>query len=332
MCSRADQRKAVQRLSLSIAAGLLVAGCLIGCSAPPPVWPKDAKGLKIMTSFPPIYCFVSNVAGEDATVRCLLTTNGPHEYQPTTKDALQLRGADLFFINGLDLDSDLAKRLAANSGNPKLKDHVIKLGESAALKDKLIAAADKDDHHHGHHHGNEDPHVWLGIPEGVAMTEAVRDALIQADPQHKSGYETRAAAYIDKLKKLETDGVKELADKKDRNLIAFHESLQYYARTFKLNVVGVIEPTAGAEPDPGRFKELVDLCKEKKVRVIAVEPQFPSNKAAKALLDEIRAKGVPDPAFVEVDPIETAPPDELGPDYYEKKMRANLANLAKVMK
>ena len=95
---------------------------------------------------------------------------------------------------------------------------------------------------------------------------------------------------------------------------------------------GVIEPTAGAEPDPGRFKELVDLCKEKKVRVIAVEPQFPSNKAAKALLDEIRAKGVPDPAFVEVDPIETAPPDELGPDYYEKKMRANLANLAKVMK
>jgi ABC-type Zn uptake system ZnuABC Zn-binding protein ZnuA len=326
-------------VTLLVGGGILLAGIclsLSSCSKAENPW-KDAHGKKIMTSFAPIYCFVANVAGDDATVLCLLTATGPHDYNPVHKDALKLRGADLFFINGLDLDTDLAKRLADNSENKNLK--LIDLGKDCAGL-KLLSAVDDDDDdkdknkggHHHHHHGGKDPHMWLGIGEAIALTNCIRDELIKADPQHKDGYEKRAAAYVAKLEKLGADGKKALADKKDRNIVAFHDSLQYFARSFDLKVVASIEGLAGQEPDPGRFKDLLKACQRDNVRVIAVEPQYPRNTAATALLSELKAKGVSDVVFAEVDPIETAEPDQLKPDYYEKKMRENIDNLAKTLK
>jgi zinc transport system substrate-binding protein len=315
-----------------IAGNLVLASCLgfafLGCSTAEPVWPTT-QGKRIMTSFAPIYCFVANVAGDDDAVLCLLTTTGPHDAQPSPRDAMKLQQADLFFINGLELDSELANKLARNSGNPKLD--LIKLGDCSGLKDMLRKVDPNSDSCCGHHHGGIDPHVWLGIPEAIVMVECIRDKLKEANPSHAANYAQRAAEYIAKLKTLQADGKAMLAGKKDRNFITFHDSLRYFARSFDLNVVASIQPQAGTEPDPVRLARLVDICRKDNVRVLAVEPQYPRNTAATALLEEIKKKGVPDAVFAEVDPIETAPPGELTPDYYEKKMRENLEHLAKVL-
>jgi zinc transport system substrate-binding protein len=339
------KRPAYRGLSRFIAGGALLAVvCLLpaSCSKPDNPW-KDAKGKRIMTSFAPIYCFVANVAGDDATVHCLLTSKGPHEYEPAITDAHQLRGADLFFINGLGIDNKQVQRLVDNSGNKNLR--LVDLGKCPGLKDKVLPAAKDDDDddpkekakggdHHHHDHGDTDPHMWLGIPQAIAMVQCIRDELVNADPdpKHQEGYKKRAADFIVKLEKLGADGTKALADKKDRNLVAFHDSLQYFAKTFNLKVVASIEKLGGAEPDMGHFKDLVKACKSDNVRVIAVEPQYPRTTAATALLNELKAKGVADAVFAEVDPIETAEPAELTPDYYEKKMRENIENLAKALK
>jgi hypothetical protein len=49
-------------------------------------------------------------------------------------------------------------------------------------------------------------------------------------------------------------------------------------------------------------------------------------------LRELKLKGVSDPAFVELDPLETADQADLTADFYERHIRANLDNLAKVLK
>jgi ABC-type Zn uptake system ZnuABC Zn-binding protein ZnuA len=338
----------MRRRTLSFAAllaSLLVVGSQ-GCSKVPPVWDTAKTGPKVMTSFAPLYCFAANVAGDDAQVLCLLTTTGPHDFHPTGRDSLKVQDANLFFINGLGLDEDFAKSLQ-QSANPKLK--VIELAESLEEQQKELEARRKEKKdegkdfqwllpmkhsaaHAGHHHGEFDPHVWLGIPQAIFMVEQIRDALIAQDGAHQQGYTQRAADYIAKLKKLQEDGTKELAGKKDRNLISFHESLGYFAQTFHLNIVASLEPVAGTEPDANRIAEIVKLCRDKNVRLIAVEPQYPQNTSAQVLLDEIKKKGVNDPALVEIDPIETAKPDQLDKDYYEKKMRDNLKRLAEKMK
>ena len=67
--------------------------------------------------------------------------------------------------------------------------------------------------------------------------------------------------------------------------------------------------------------------------MIAVEPQFPRNTAARVIRDELRAAKPPVEAeFAEVDPLETCEASELSADLYERKMRENLENLTKALR
>jgi len=313
-------------------------GCWIGafalcftgvcCSKPAEGnWP-DRPGPKVMTLFAPIYCFAANVAGDDASVQCLMGEKGPHNFVVSPQDAMRLHKADILFAVGIDLDEKIAENLRKNCGNKQLQLEF--LGEAGCMKGKLLKM-DLGPAHAGHGHGEYDPHVWLGIPEAICMVETIRNVLIENDAKNKARYEERATSYIARLKKLETDGLAMLEKKQDRNLITFHESLQYFAASFKLKIVGAIEPMPGTEPDSNRIAKLVQLCKAKNVRVITTEPQYPSS-AAQLLLRELKANGLPDAEVVEIDPIETVSPKALTPSFYEDKMRQNLANLAAKLK
>ena len=314
-----------------VASGVL----LLGCGKSQPVWP-EGKSPRLLTSFPPVYCFVANVAGDDAAVLTLLKTTGPHDYQPTPQDTLKVREADLFFINGLELDEHFANRLKGNSGNPRLP--VIELGERVpnriALGHEKEEKGAGDAHGHHHEHGEFDPHVWLGVPEAIAMVEVIRDELKKVDPPHADGYDRRAAAYVAKLKKIHDDGKAAFQGVKesDRKLIAFHDSLRYFARSFGIEVAGVMEMRAGIAPDPNEFRKLVETCKIKNVRVIAVEPQY-SHEAADRLREGVVTAGGAGLRIVEIDPLETAQPEDFsaahegGKDFYERKMTENVNKL-----
>ena len=72
---------------------------------------EGSSGPKVVVSFAPLYCFAVNVAGDDAVVQSIMTTSGPHQFNPTDKDARLLQRADLFFINGLGLEGDKPETL-----------------------------------------------------------------------------------------------------------------------------------------------------------------------------------------------------------------------------
>lgn len=292
-------------------------------------WPKDHAGPKVVVSFAPLYCFAANVAGPDAVVKPVMTSSGPHHFNPTDADARLLRKADVMFINGLGLDAEMARTLKRGSGNRKLT--VVELGDKIPQA-QLLEGSHHD--HAGHHHHDSiwDPHVWLSPDQAVVMVEVIRDKLKELDPGHAAGYDQRAAEYIGKLQKLKADGVELLKGKTDRKLVTFHESLPYFARTFNLDVAGVVQKNPGVEPTADEVARLIAVCKEKKVRVLAVEPQYTANTSARTILDRLKQEGVPDPVLVEIDPLETVPGDQLTPDWYEQKMRANLEALAKAMK
>lgn len=322
------------RLGLVLAAavplGLLAAlpGC--GGGGPDGTWP-DRPGPKVVVSFAPLYSFAVNVAGDDAVVKNVMTTDGPHDFNPTDTDARLLRRADLFLINGLKLDNDLAAKLQKNSGNAALK--VVDLGSRIPARQLLVADHDHDDeHHHDHHHHDHDPHVWLGPDQAVFLVEGIRDALKEADPAHADGYTQRAAAYVDTLRKLKADGLELLKGKQDRKLVTFHESLGYFGEAFKLRIVGSVQKKPGVEPNAEELSDLLKVCRGGNVRLIAVEPQYTAHTSAKTVLDELRRNGVPDAELVEIDPLETVRPDGLTAGWYESRMRANLQSLAAKMK
>jgi zinc transport system substrate-binding protein len=314
---------------------LVLLGGWAGCSPVGNPWEKMGPGKRVVVSFPPLYSFAKNVAGDDAPVLCLLTTHGPHDYPYDPKDLIPLRTATLFFVNGLGLDEDFSEKLKNNCGNSKLE--MIELAEEGIKEvdpSRLRKAeeGEKPGHDDGHHHhGEYDPHVWLGLPEAVLMVKHIAKELAEKDPPHAAGYEQRAADYVKKLEQLHAYGKKELAGpKEERRLVTTHDALGYFARSFDLEIVGFIQPRAGAGIDNRDLARLVDLCKEKKVRVICTEPQFPATDA-ETLRGALR-RGLPgehEPKLVEVDPLETVSPgDTLDAGWYERKMRENIDRLA----
>jgi zinc transport system substrate-binding protein len=307
-----------------------VAFVAAGCSGQPDPWEGTPAGqTKVLTVFPPLYCFTANVAKDHANVLCLLTGKGPHSYQATENDARKVAGADLFFINGIELDNKFVKDLVRMSRR-KLKADAI----GDALDSKTLVRMAEHDHDHGdghdhHHHGDYDPHVWLGPKHSQIMVAAIAKKLADRDPAHKDDYLKNADIYIGKLKELEAYGLAQFKDKKSKSLITMHESLRYFADGFGLELIDSIQPNPDVDADAKQLARLVDVCKAKKVSVIAVEPQY-SDAQAKRLVSAL-AKDVTIKLAL-VDPMETAPPVSRGnpdPNFYLDRMKANIDALAK---
>jgi zinc transport system substrate-binding protein len=326
--------------------GLIPAGLLAmlvgmsGCSRSGDPWQGETGTPRVVVTLAPLYSFVKGVTGNQAAVKCLCTTTGPHHHQPDTRDAYALEKADIVFSIGLKLDDTLTGGLATMARRKDIP--IVKLGEK--LPKKMLHDMEGDhDHDHdaakgGHHHdhGQTDPHVWLGIPQAIKMVETIRDELAKVDEAHAGDYKKNADEYIKSLKALEADGKKLLADKKNKRIVSFHDALGYFSRTFDLEVVDVIELGPGDEPTAKHLTDVVKKCRDKEnpVGAITVEPQYPKSTSAKIVQDELKAKGIAI-ELVTVDPLETANPDEIkneGAKWYEARMRQSLKALADVLK
>ncbi|HEY7423138.1 MAG TPA: metal ABC transporter substrate-binding protein, partial [Gemmataceae bacterium] len=221
-----------------LAAVVLGSGWL-GCARSTPLWQNRGGPPRVVVTIPALDSFVRNVGGDHIGLVCLCTTKGPHHYEYTPDDANLLRDADLFFAIGLTLDDKFANPIQRESHNARLR--YVTLGER--LPKELLRKGEehehgkeeaKHEHEHEHEHGEYDPHIWLGIPQAIAMVEIIRDELKKVDPTHQADYDKNAADYIETLQKLHADGKAKLKDKKNRKIIAFHESLGYFADSFDL--------------------------------------------------------------------------------------------------
>jgi zinc transport system substrate-binding protein len=333
------RRRVLPLLAASVFAGLTAA--LVGCPAgkSSDAWESAGSRPKVLVSFAPLYSFAANVAGNDAEVKCLLTTSGPHTHGDATPRQIDLaRGCDVFIINGIGLEDEadgIATKLEKVAANTKW--NVLNLGSKIPEGDLMEGA-----HHHDHDKGGAeeehehptDPHVWLSTKHAKLMVAAIRDELKRLDPAHAAGYEERAAAYLKKLDGLEEYGKTALAKKEEKTILSFHESLNYFAKCYGLRVAGAIEVDPGKEPTPDKLNQIIKKCQARKVRVIAVEPQFSNHTSARVIRDALRGakEGPIEAVFAEVDPLETCDEAELKPDLYENIMRKNLDELVKALR
>ena len=182
---------------------------------------------------------------------------------------------------------------------------------------------------HEHAHGGEDDHededvnahVWLNPELAAQEVENIGAALAQLDGAHAQAYEANTAAYAQRIRALGEEMRTALAGVKNRQIITFHEAFPYFAQAFDLEIVGVIEREPGEEPGTRELAQTCDLVRERGVKALFAEPQYP-NRAAETIARETGAK------VYTLDPIVTG---ELDKDAYETKMRENLATLLEAL-
>lgn len=315
-------------LAASAAAGLTLSA---GCSRHADPWPPEAK-VRAVVTFAPLYSLVKAVGGDRVAVKSLCTTTGPHHFQADAKDAILFKKADVFFAVGLGLDDNFADQLHAMSRRNDLP--YVKLGTKLP-RDRLLESKHEHVMPDGskHSHGHYDPHVWLGLPEMLDLTDAARDALTAADPAGAEAYKKGADEFKGKLRELMKEGREKLDKKTNKRIVSSHEALGYFAGMLKLDVVGTVQPWPGEAPTAKHLSELTKLCgdKDKPVGAITVEPQYRGSGASGMVQRSVKEVKVP---LVEIDTLETADEAELaaeGASWYLTRMKRNIDALASAL-
>ena len=267
----------------------------------------------ILTSFAPVHCFASNVAGDVADVSVLVPPNaGPHDYSFSPGDIQKIAKADVLVINGAGLENWL-QRGVRSAGRKDL----LMVDTSAGIQ--LITGLDVRSLPGVHSEpdpdaGGTNPHIWLSPINAIKQVENIRDALVSRDPVNAETYRANAATYIRKLQGLDTEIRAVTRSFPNRNLITFHDTFPYFARDYGFNVVATFEEFPGKEPSPKAIEQLRKTIADGNVCALFSEPQY-SPKAMQIIGKEFK---VP---VVQLDPMETGDGSK---DFYERVTRKNM--------
>jgi ABC-type Zn uptake system ZnuABC Zn-binding protein ZnuA len=218
---------------------------------------------------------VRDVGGPRVSVDGILRPNSdPHEYEPRPSDAASLARADLVFRSGGDLDEWL--------------DEIIDNGGGDARQVTLI-----DSVHTIEGEGETDPHWWQNPRNTILAVGAVRDALAKADPGGRRSYQRRAAAYVEKLRKLDAgiaDCVGRVPPDK-RKIVTTHDALGYFADRYGVTVIGAVIPSLStqAQASARDVDKLVEQIRGERVEAIFPEASL-TQKLEQAISREAGAK------------------------------------------
>ena len=229
----------------------------------------------VVTSTPDLRSLVEAVGGDRVTVASLVPNAGDAEsYAPRPQDVARLRGARLVVRVGLDYDLWL-DRLLRQSG-----DAALQRGASGYLDSStgitLLEVKTGGLSGGGHAHGAGNPHYWLDPQNAHIITGGIAEALARLDPANAKYYEQRRADFLSRLDKRVLVWQEKLAPMSGQPLMMYHNSWPYFARRFRLNFIGVIEPRPGVGPSPSAMEKLLTSMNREKVKVVVREPQEPS--------------------------------------------------------
>jgi zinc/manganese transport system substrate-binding protein len=199
---------------------------------------------------------VSEMTGDLATVDVVMPANAdPHEFQPSARDAADLREADVLVANGAGFEAGLEETIhgAEDDGTAVFEaiDHVatLQLSEDApADGDHADEEADGDEAH-----GGVDPHFFTDPARMATAAEALAAFLADEVPALDTpAFRDRAAAYVAELGALDAEVEATLAvvPPERRKLVTNHDVFAYFADRYGFEVVGAVIPAATTQASP----------------------------------------------------------------------------------
>ena len=210
--------------------------------------PAQAEPLRVVATISPLHSLAASLlrGADDSELTLLLTgTDSPHHFHLRPSGAAALSRADVIFWMAENLESPLAKPIAARA-RPGA---AVKLLDAINPSDLIHYADEHDDHsdddhrghddhdghddhghsedehrddhdghddhghskdehhddHAGHDHGTIDPHVWLSPKLAMQLADAMADALIRADSQNESLYRANLKRLRGELSELDAE-------------------------------------------------------------------------------------------------------------------------------
>ncbi len=226
---------------------------------------KEQK-VQVVTTYSIVYDIVKNVGGDLVEIHSLAPIgSNPHEYDPLPVDIQKATDADAIFYNGLNLE-------AGNSWFDRLLETAGKDGKDApvflmskGIEPMYLTSKGNE--------GEEDPHAWLDIRNGIKYAENARDGLIKVDPDHADVYKKNAEEYITKLQELHDMAVEEFSQipEEERVLVTSEGAFKYFSAAYGFQAEYIWEINQENQGTPDQITRIVDMIKEKGIKGLFLE-------------------------------------------------------------
>lgn len=247
---------------------------------------KEKSGNKqtVSVSILPQKYLVEKIAGDYLQVNVMIPPGmSPETCDLSTEQLKKLYDSDICFTIG-----HLPFELTHLAPVIKQRKDIRIINHSEGIK--LLSGSCGHQHHNGHEHSGVDPHIWSSPRYVAQMAQQIFKALSEQYPTQKEKFEE---GYKTLAKEIET--VKEKADsalneKRGSMFLIYHPALTYLADDYGLQQVAI--ENEGKEPNPAHLKHIIDLAKEKNIRIIFIQSQFDKNNAL-SVAKEIGGEVIP---------------------------------------
>lgn len=266
----------------------------------------------VVASFYPTQFLADRIGGDTINVTTLTTPGAEaHDLELTAKQVIAINEADVV----IHLEHFQEAVDAAIEDADRTNGSTVDIGEGVSRLEEL---EDEDDHD-GHDHGEGDPHVWLDPANLVTAAGAVRDALVEADPNHQDSYDANADDLVAELQALDAEFAEGLKSCERTEFVTSHAAFGHLAHAYGLTQVPISGIDSHSEPGTATLVEITELVKREGITTVFTEP-LTSPALAETVARETGA------TTAVLDPIEGLS-DETAAEDYVSLMRQNLAAL-----
>lgn len=256
--------------------------------------PEEKK--YIVTSFYPMYVMTANLI--DGISELQVTnlsepkTGCLHDYQLTPADLKLLSKADLFVINGCDMESFLDNVMEeyqdltiveTTSGQTPIQ------GEEHDHEQEDVNHQEEHDHVH-----ESNGHMWMSVASYRGQVEYLAERLCEQYPMYATQIADNAKAYDSQLEALAQRQEKLTAKTGGTDVVLLHSAYAYVAKDYGWEVsvlMDLDEEDQVAALSAGDLALAVSEINEKGIRVILAEETYGAS-VAESLEQETDAKVV----------------------------------------
>ena len=237
--------------------------------------PPAHAALRVVTSLPDLASIAAAIGGDRVDTFALAKGyQDPHFVDAKPSFVLKLSRTDLLIVAGLELEIGYLPPLIDQSRNARLQPGSAGYLDASIGCDILQQPTTVVTRAMGDVHPFGNPHYWTDPENGRVIARSIAARLAELDPAGKATFATNLAAFEARLTAKEKEWDARLGPFAGTKVITFHDSWPNFAKRYRLDIVGTVEPKPGIPPSPSHTLDIVNLITAEKIKVILVEPYF----------------------------------------------------------
>src|SRR5688572_15859479 len=198
--------------------------------------------IQVVTTLPVLAELVEAVGGDRVEVTAIATPlQDPHFVDAKPSYILAASRADVFVLAGMDLEVGWEPLVREGSRNAAIQVGGPGYVDASAHVRKLGVPAGRVDRSRGDVHPYGNPHYWLDPLNAVPLTADIALALSRVDPRNAGLYNDNRARFLAELDRRMATWRSQMAPLEGLPVVTYHESWEYFARRFGLELVGALE-------------------------------------------------------------------------------------------